>query len=137
PPALVPLVKHFDSVACQQRETIEKQKRSIEVLQKEQQLAEITLQSFLGRADSEEGQSHSLVHRRAATDSGSVAGTREMIARLTPTFSWLAATPALQKFLGHSIVELNNRSILDFVNKDDVPALKDALEKALRSGEGH
>ena len=44
----------------------EKQRRFLESLQREQRLAEATLQSFLGKADAEEGQSHSLVFRRPA-----------------------------------------------------------------------
>src|SRR5262249_12247890 len=108
-----------------------------EILQKEQQLAEITLQSLLGRADSEEGQSHSLVHRRSTGDSGTAGGARDMIARLTPTLTWLAATPAMQKFLGHTIVELNGRSTLELVHREAMPAAKQAFDRAIRTGEGH
>jgi len=127
----------IDEFAASQRETVERQKRTIEILQKEQQLAEITLQSMMGRADSEEGQSHSLVQRRATGDSAMGSPAREMIGRLTPTLTWLAATPALQKFLGCTIVELNNHSILELVHREDAAAARDAFEKALRQGEGH
>jgi PAS domain S-box-containing protein len=138
PGDVMPLAQWLQGYTDLQREMVEKQKRTIEVLQKEQQLAEITLQSLLGRADAEEGQSHSLVHRRSPGDSGGTAGgTREMIARLTPTLTWLAATPAMQKFLGYTIVELNGRTILESIHRDDAPAIKEAFDKALRQGEGH
>jgi PAS domain S-box-containing protein len=137
PGDLLPLAQHFQTFADQQREIAEKQRRTIEVLQKEQQLAEITLQSLLGRPDSEAGQSHSLVHRRTPGDSAMAAGSRDMIARLTPNLTWLAATPALQKFLGYTIVELNGHSVLEAVNRDDGAALREAFDKALRQGEGH
>ncbi|MBL8800306.1 MAG: PAS domain S-box protein [Planctomycetia bacterium] len=137
PGSIRTLGHQIDEFAAFQRETVERQKRTIEILQKEQQLAEITLQSMMGRADSEEGQSHSLVQRRAAGDSALGGPAREMIGRLTPTFGWLAATPALQKFLGCTIVELNNRSIFDLVHREDEPAVRAAFEKALRQGEAH
>jgi PAS domain S-box-containing protein len=138
PSDVKPLTDWLQGYTDLQREMVEKQKRTIEVLQKEQQLAEITLQSLLGRADAEEGQSHSLVHRRSAGDSGGTAGgTREMIARLTPTLTWLAATPAMQKFLGYTIIELNGRTILEAIHRDDQAAIQQAFERALRHGEGH
>src|SRR5262249_2061626 len=43
----------------------------------------------------------------------------------------------MQKFLGHTILELNGKTILDFVNREDIPAIKEAFDKALRQGEGH
>ncbi|MBY0525521.1 MAG: PAS domain S-box protein [Gemmataceae bacterium] len=112
----------------------EKQRRYLESLQREQHQAEVTLQSILGKADAEAGQSHSLIHRRS---SDAIGTARDAIARLTPTLCWLAATPALQKFLGYTIIELNARSVLELVHPDDVIALRSALEKALRTGEGH
>lgn len=132
------LAEEIEHFAQQQRQAVERQQKTVEILQKEQQLAEITLQSLLGRADSEEGQSHSLVHRRAAGDSAVGGGpARDMIARLTPGLTWLAATPAMQKFLGQTIVELNGRSILEVVHRDDVAPIKEAFDRALKSGEGH
>jgi len=125
----------IDDLVRRQRENAHQQQKTIEILQKEQQMAEITLQSLLGRADAEEGQSHSLIHRRG-TD-GTAGGTREMIARLAPNLSWLAATPAMQKFLGWTIVELNGRSILEYVHPEDTAALREAFDRALRHGEGH
>lgn len=131
------LRRRLGELERQHRETLaegEKQRRYLEALQREQRLAEATLQSFLGRADSEDGQSHSLVHRPVTDPAGTA---RDIIARLTPSFTWLAATPGMQRFLGQSIAELNNRSFLDFVHPEDAPNLKTALEKALKSGEGH
>jgi PAS domain S-box-containing protein len=132
------LAEEIEQFANQQREAVDRQKKTVEILQKEQQMAEITLQSLLGKADSEEGQSHSLIHRRSVGDSA-VGGSalRDMIARLTPNLTWLAATPAMQKFLGFTIAELNGRSILELIHRDDVPAVKEAFERALKSGEGH
>jgi len=113
---------------------MEKQRRYLEALQREQRQAEETLQSILGKADSEDGQSHSLIHRRQ-TDA--IGTARDCIARLTPHFCWLAATPALQRFLGFSIIELNARSLFEIVHPDDVTGLKTSLEKALKTGEAH
>jgi PAS domain S-box-containing protein len=113
----------------------EKQRRYVEVLQREQRQAEATLQSILGKADAEEGHSHSLIHRRGTSESTGTA--RDCIARLSPSFCWLAATPALQKFLGATIIELNARSLFEVVHPEDVVSLKAALEKALKTGEGH
>jgi PAS domain S-box-containing protein len=89
--------------------------------------------STLGKADAEAGASHSLIHRRSDT---SQTG-REMIARLTPMFGWLAATPALQQWLGRTISELNARSFFECVHPDDTATVRAALDKALRIGEGH
>lgn len=63
-------------------------------------------------------------------------GTREMIAWLSPNLAWVDATPNLQKYLGWSIDELKGLSILQFVNPDDIPLLKEAFEQALQHGVG-
>jgi PAS domain S-box-containing protein len=112
----------------------ETQRRHLESLQREQRQAEMTLQSILGKADAEDGQSHSLIHRRQ-TDA--IGTARDCIARLTPQFSWLAATPAMQRLLGYSIIELNGRALFQIVHPDDVATLKTTLEKALKTGEAH
>src|SRR5206468_1992159 len=89
--------------------------------------------SSLGKADAEAGASLSLVQRRA--DSSHIG--RDMIARLSPAYAWLAATAGLQKWLGRSIAELNARSFFEVVHPDDAIPIRSALEKALRVGEGH
>jgi len=114
----------------------DRQRRFVELLQRDTlQSDSVSLGGPLGKADSEAGASHSLIHRRVGDTTGTSA--RDMIARLTPQLSWLAATSTLQKWLGCTILELNGRSFLEIVHPDDVPALRVALDKALRTGEGH
>lgn len=132
--ALRRTIRDLEAFRSESLDHQEKQRRYLESLQREQQQAELTLQSILGRADAEDGQSHSLIHRRV---SDGVGTARDCIARLTPSFCWLAATPAMQKFIGYSIIELNARSLFEVVQAQDVPGLKASLEKALKTGEGH
>jgi PAS domain S-box-containing protein len=99
----------------------------------ERQHAETALQSLVGKADSEEGESYSLVHRNV----NETSLTRDLICRLSPDLCWLAATPALQRFLGYRIVEINTRPFFDLVLAEDVPALKAQLDAAMKKGEGH
>ena len=63
--------------------------------------------------------------------------SRRLAARLTPSFHWMAATPALQKFLGDEIADLTARSFLDIVFPEDAATLSRALTDAVRDGEGH
>src|SRR5262249_34823212 len=131
PPDLDRITQDPETFASRYYEVLidrERQKKQVDILQREQQQAEIMLQSLLGRGVSEEAQSHSLLQRR---DTGTGVAARDMICRLAPGLTWLAATPALQKFLGYTIVELNNRPFLEVVDPADVPDLKNAFEKAL------
>src|SRR6266566_3778231 len=90
--------------------------------------------SLLGRADAEKGQSHSFIQRGAPV----IGRSRDqMVARLTPNLYWIAATPALQRYLGQSNALLNARSFLESVNESDVPSHMEAFHEALESGEGH
>jgi PAS domain S-box-containing protein len=60
-----------------------------------------------------------------------------MIARLAPNLHWIAATPALQRFLGRGLSDLNARPFLDVVHVGDRPSLGNALREAIKDGEGH
>jgi PAS domain S-box-containing protein len=80
------------------------------------------------RADAEQGR---LFLRRGTTNS------RHMVARLTPTLHWIAVTPALREFLGHSFDKLNGRPFLEIVHPDDVAELVQTFQEALDAGEGH
>jgi len=62
---------------------------------------------------------------------------RRMVARLAPNLHWIAATSALQRFLGKPIQELVARSFLDIVNPEDALKLSQTLQDALKDGEGH
>jgi len=106
------------------------QTEALETLRLEQQQAEVSQQSVVGRADAEQGRSLFRVRR---TDSNG----RSMVARLTPTLHWIVSTPALQKFLGYNFGELNGRAFLDMVHPDDVAELQRVFLEALEAGEGH
>jgi PAS domain S-box-containing protein len=96
----------------------------------ELQQATLQLQSLMGRADSEEGRSQFRVRRG---DNDRLA----LVARLTPSLHWMVSTPALQRFLGHGIKELNSRSFLDSVHPADVAPLRRVFQEALDFGEAH
>jgi PAS domain S-box-containing protein len=86
------------------------------------------------RASAEKGVTYSFIQRRKAGWGGY---SRRMVCRLAPNFHWMAATPALQLFLGRSMAALNARSFLETVHPDDRDELRAALEDALKHGEGH
>jgi PAS domain S-box-containing protein len=90
------------------------------------------LRHLLGRADMDRGKSKSftLIQR----GSGS---SRNMVARLAPNLHWMAATPALQHFLGRTMADLNARAFLDCVHADDILTLSHTFHEALETGEGH
>jgi PAS domain S-box-containing protein len=60
-----------------------------------------------------------------------------MIARLAPNLHWMAVTPALQRFLGQGLADLNARPFLDVVHDNDHASLAGALQEAMKDGEGH
>ncbi len=60
-----------------------------------------------------------------------------MVARLAPNLHWIAATAALQRFVGQSIHGLVARSFLDIVHPEDGPLLSHRLQEAIKDGEGH
>jgi PAS domain S-box-containing protein len=63
--------------------------------------------------------------------------SERMIARLAPNLHWIAVTPALQRFLGRGLADLNARPFLDVVHADDRPSLTNSLREAIKDGEGH
>src|SRR5262249_15423815 len=54
-----------------------------------------------------------------------------------PNLHWMAATPALQKFLNCTMPELVARSFLEVVAPEDAAQVTRAFQDALRDGEGH
>jgi PAS domain S-box-containing protein len=62
---------------------------------------------------------------------------RRMVARLAPNLHWIAATAALQRFVGRPIRELVARSFLEVVHPEDAARLSRTLQEALKDGEGH
>jgi PAS domain S-box-containing protein len=65
------------------------------------------------------------------------ASRKRMVARLAPNLHWIAATPALQRFVGCPVTELVARSFLDIVYPKDAPGLSQRLQEVLKDGEGH
>jgi PAS domain S-box-containing protein len=63
--------------------------------------------------------------------------SRHMVARLTPNLRWMNATPALLRFLGHTMTDLNGRAFAESIPAQDVPALNQVFEECLTSGEAH
>src|SRR5262249_18445677 len=67
-----------------------------------------------------------------------LAGARQrMIARLAPNLHWVAATPPLLQLLGRRLTDLAAHSSLEVVPPDDAAGLSQALQEALKDGEGH
>lgn len=111
------------------------------------------LRALYERSNAEKGFSHSFIQRRKNVallragkqrDDASSASlqvptslSRRMVCRLTPNLHWMAATPALQSFLGRQIGELNARPFLDVVQPEDRSLVEDALAEAIRTGEMH
>ncbi len=62
---------------------------------------------------------------------------QRMVARLTPTLHWIAATPPLLQFLDCTLSALVARSFLDLAHREDVAELGRTLHEALRDGEAH
>ncbi len=120
--------RHAELVAERDR-----QRRLVDSLTRDPNAADSLFPSALGKPDAEAGQSLSLVQRRPDT---SHLG-RDMIARLSPQLCWMAATAGLQRWLGSTIAELNARSFFDVVHPEDAAVVRGALDKALRTGEGH
>jgi PAS domain S-box-containing protein len=119
------LCRALDGLAAGYRQTVDELVASQELLDKVQALAE--------RAGIEKGYSLSFINR----PDGISRSSARLVARLTPTFHWMAATPALQKLLGRTLPELNARPFLEVVHPEDVAGLRQALADALKDGEGH
>jgi PAS domain S-box-containing protein len=130
---LGPLHSQLENLAASYRQALTNlvaQTESLEVLRWEQQQTEATLQSLVGRADAEQGRS--LFRLRRGTNDA-----RNMVARLTPTLHWMVATPALRRFLGYELRELNGRFFLDLVHPRETARLRRVFEEALATGEAH
>jgi PAS domain S-box-containing protein len=86
------------------------------------------------RAEAERELSQSFIQQHP---SGYASANRLMVARLTPILHWVAATPALQQFLGQSINDLVARSFLAIVHPEDSSLLTRGFQDVLKQGEGH
>ncbi|TMQ35027.1 MAG: PAS domain S-box protein [Planctomycetota bacterium] len=133
PPEWGPFSQQLDALAKCYRQALADyvaHKQAFEDLQWEHKQAEVNVQSLEGRADKELGQS---LFRLRRWDTNS----RNMVARLTPNFHWMAATAALQQFLGCTATQLNGRPFFEVVHPEDVADLNRALHESLETGEGH
>jgi PAS domain S-box-containing protein len=88
------------------------------------------LRAQLGRGDGDKGPNRTVIQR----GSGS---SRNMVARLTPNLFWMAATPALQQFLGARLADLNGRPFAENVLAEDFAPLRRIFREALETGEAH
>jgi PAS domain S-box-containing protein len=126
PPApateLAPLLGPLDALVASYRKAL------AELIQARERFE--GLRTLQERAGAEKGFSFSFVHRKESR-------SRSLVARLAPNLHWMAATPALQQFLGHSMADLNARPFLDVVHPQDAPKLTRIFHKALRDGEAH
>ena len=60
-----------------------------------------------------------------------------MVARLTPTFHWTAATPPLLRLLGCTSRDVIARAFTEVIHLGDTLAVVRSLREALRDGEAH
>jgi PAS domain S-box-containing protein len=91
------------------------------------------LRAYQERAGVEKGYSFSFVQRHVDFSRSS----ERLVARLAPNLHWMAATPALQRFLGRTMPELSARPFLEVVHPEDAAPLVRTLHDALHDGEGH
>lgn len=127
PAELGPLQQPLEALAGSYRQAL------AELVEAQQALT--VLRSLPVKADAEKGHSHSFIYQGAATHDGSVS--RRMVARLTPSLHWMAATPALQLFVGSTLNDLVARSFLELVHPEDAAGLARTFQEVLRDGEGH
>jgi PAS domain S-box-containing protein len=90
-----------------------------------------SLRGQLAHGEGERGPGRTVVIQRGSGSS------RNMVARFTLNLHWLAATPALQQFLGRPVAELNARPLAEVVHPDDLPDLERAFREAQETGEAH
>jgi PAS domain S-box-containing protein len=90
-----------------------------------------SLRGQLAQGDGEKGPGRAVVIQRGSGSS------RNMVARFTLNLHWVAATPALQQFLGRPVTELNARPLAEIVHPEDLPPLHRAFREALETGEAH
>jgi PAS domain S-box-containing protein len=122
---LAPLLGPLQALAGSYAQALRELVRAQEILE--------GLRAFQERADVERGYSLSFVRRGGDVGRASP----RLVARLAPDLTWMAATPALQQFLGRGIAALSGHPLLDVVHPEDAPALSRAFQDALRDGEGH
>jgi PAS domain S-box-containing protein len=118
--ALAPLVGEFDALCSSYRQALAdrlKQRDALEAL-------------GARLLETERGNPRPGVHRIPGA-------SRHMVARLTPNLRWMNATPALQRFLGYTVSELNGRGLADLVSPQYVTALTEVFQECLTSGEAH
>ncbi len=104
-----------------------------ELVHKDEQIGELQSlqrQSSIGRADLEKGRSLPFIQLGGGA-------ANDMVARLTPTLQWAAATPALQQFLGWSFAELHGKSFLELVHGEDAERVAGLFKEIVDKGEGH
>ncbi|HZT83299.1 MAG TPA: ATP-binding protein [Gemmataceae bacterium] len=124
-PALGPAFEQVEALASAYRRALAELVVARESLE--------SLRAFLARADADKGSPLSFLRRSPDHERSS----RRMVARLAPNLHWVAATPALQQFLGANINALVARSFLDLVHPDDAAGLSRTFREALRDGEAH
>lgn len=96
----------------------------------EQRKTEAALQNLHNRLEGDPTQSFALSGRvRTSTDG------RLLVARLTPSFHWLTATPAVAQFLDKPMAELNGKVFFDMVHPRDQAYVRKHFEGALERGE--
>lgn len=96
----------------------------------EQRKTEAALQNLHNRIEGDPTQSFALSGRvRTSTDG------RLLVARLTPSFHWLTATPAVSQFLDKPMEELNGKVFFDLVHPKDHTYVRRHFELALQKGE--
>jgi PAS domain S-box-containing protein len=122
-PEWAPLLTGVEALADAYRQALGEVVRTQEVLEK--------FRSFAGMADGDKAG-----HSSAKGPSSFFRSTR-LIARLAPNLHWVAATAALQRFLGRPLAALSARSFLECVHPDDAPRLLRPFQEALREGEAH
>jgi PAS domain S-box-containing protein len=120
-----PALAQIEALAGAHRQALGEVVRTQKALEK--------FRSFTGLADTEKGSSHSAVR---GSQSAFFRSTR-LIARLTPNLHWMAATGALQRFLGRRLPDLTDRPFLDCAHPQDAPDLRRPFQEALREGEAH
>ena len=111
-----PLLAGIEGLANAYRQTLAEVVRTQEALER--------FRSFTNLADAEKGKSHSLV-----LGNSSFFRSTRLIARLAPNLHWIAATAALQRFLGKQLNELIAHSFLECVHPDDAPALSRPFQR--------
>jgi PAS domain S-box-containing protein len=132
PPELRPLRGELEALGHCYRQALADlvaRNQALQELRRDHLLPEPSPQPAPGRTD---GESSRVTSSRRGT-----ANSRSMVARLTPTFQWLALTDTLRDFLGYPLEQLSGRPFVEVVHGDDDAGLVRAFHEALETGEGH